>query len=589
MSFIDLVRYVVDKSTKSDSIKTVTEQNVTAIVHRPCTISFLLLVVISFFTGCSRTRLATNNPVVRTTPGSESSSINNQLKDVKEFNRLYTTGALRAMQGDYTGAINYFRGALRALPNHSPSLEGIARCFAGLEQFDSALHYAREAASDDVSDPDVYRLLAELLVENKEYDSSAVVYERILASQPNDLQARFTVAKAREYSNPDNAVLHYTYIRNNIAEDFNSLVGLYQVYSSQRNSPGAASVLRALIVLNPDDPDLHDLHSSVWIDAERYDSALSALRLTTFYLSGKPRLLAQFLEPSLTLTELRLRSSYSPDSGLQRFADSLVQLAVHLMSEYPRPTYHAGMIALHRGAGALADSLLRRAFRAEELSAIAWTEAAKAYLERNLAERMLYTLVPSADRYDQKPEVSFRIAQGLEMANRPDDIQKYLEQAIAVDPEYGEAWQMLARLQTEKGDVGRAVHAFEQAISADPYNPSLLNEYARTLAESGTLLDKGQKLIERALELEPENELFLTTRGLIASLQKDYDAGVRYLQQAVDAGGATSELLELLGDAHRAMGDQPNALRAYNQALSVVGEDLNHKLRLQEKVNGIAP
>lgn len=389
------------------------------------------------------------------------------------------------------------------------------------------------------------------------------------------------VARTWERRDPAKAILNYKYIRNNITEDFNTLVGLYQVYSEKGSYAQAAFALQALIAQNPNDPNLHDLHCGVWIDAEEYDSANAALQLAAIYLYT-PELLAAFIEPELTMTELRLRTSYTVEDGLKRFARSLVQLAVHQMADYARPTYQAGMVALRLGVDSNADILLDRAFQSDELSAIAWTEAARTYLEQGLAERMLQTLAASAGRYTERAEVSLRMAQAFKTLGMLDSTRTYLEQAIHIDPEYGEAWLHLAALQAREKELGPSIASYEQALSADPYNPELLNEYARTLAEAGTLLDKSLKLIERALRIEPENERYLTTRGWIAYLQNDYDTAVKYLQQAVEIGGATAELLELLGDARHATADDQNAATAYNQALNLVGNDAERKLRLQK-------
>ena len=574
------------KSTKSDSIRTVTDRNVLAFVkHLHPGISFLFFAA-AFLSGCSTHRHA----VRETAPPSDTVLVQKTEKnspiDSAEFNRIFTTGALRAMQGDYAGAIRYYSAALRAVPDHSPSFEGLARSYAGLERYDSALVFARLAVTNGHPDLEAHRLLAELWVQNGEFDSGAVQYEYIVAREPDDLQARFMIGRTWERRRPQRSIRHYEYIRDNLAEDFNTLVGLYQVHSEQGNYRGAASALQSLIGQNPEDPNLHDLHCGIWIDAGQYDSATQALELAELYLH-RPELLEQFLEPELTMAELRLRTAYVLDSNLQRFAGMLVQLAVRHMQQFPRSTYQAGMVALRLEIDSSADLLLERAFISDNLSDIAWTEAARLYLKRHAPERMLKILATSGGRFgEDRAEVNFLLAQAYRMTGHADSSALYLERAVQVDPEYGEALQQLARMYVRKDELGQAVAGFEQAVSADPYNPELLDEYATTLAESGTLLDKAEELAERALGIEPENELFLTTRGRIALLQQDYQAAVEYLQQAVNAGGATAERLELLGDARQAVGDEGRALDAYRQALNVAGGDeQERRLRLQQKIN----
>lgn len=571
------------KSTKSDSIRTVTYRNVPAFVKRLRPVIAFPIILAAFIYGCS-----TGRHGVQESPTPDSLNVSEAGKsspvDSAEFNRLFTTAALRAMQGDYSGSIRYYSAALRAIPDHSPSLEGIARSYAGLEHYDSALVFARRAVANGQPDLEAHRLLAELWVQNGEFDSSSVEYEYIVAREPDDLQARFMIGRTWERRRPYRSIRHYEYIRDNLAEDFNTLVGLYQVYSEQGNYQKAAASLRSLIRQSPEDPNLHDLHCGIWIDAGRYDSAKQALKLAELYLHN-PDLLEKFLEPELTMAELRLRTSYIADSNLQLFSGMLVRLAVRHMQGFPRATYQAGMVALRLHMDSSADSLLSRAFSSTELSDIAWTEAARLYLNQHAPERMLNTLAGSSTQFGDRAEVNFLLAQAYRMTDQPDSSTLYLKRAIQVDPEYGEALQQLARIHVDRDELGEAVAGFEQAISADPYNPNLLDEYATTLAESGTLLDKAEELADRALGIEPENELFLTTRGRIALLQQDYETAVEYLQRAVNAGGATSARLELLGDARRAVGDETRALDAYNQAINVAGDEPERRLRLQQKIN----
>ena len=136
------------------------------------------------------------------------------------------------------------------------------------------------------------------------------------------------------------------------------------------------------------------------------------------------------------------------------------------------------------------------------------------------------------------------------------------------------------------GENGAGIASYENAVGADPYNPETLNDYAVTLLRLGVHREKAKAMAERALRIEPENERYLTTRGRIAYLEKDYDAAVEYLQRAVNAGGANSERLELLGDAQRAKGMDDKARETYAQALRVVGKDYETEHRLQQKING---
>lgn len=502
----------------------------------------------------------------------------------EDIDRYFTQGTLRTLGGDYYGGIRYYMAVLRSVPEHSPSLEAIARNWHALEEHDSALLYAQRAVNADTNDIESRRLLAELWMEAGAFDGAAAEYEQIIRQRPGDIQARYIVARTWERRDPMRALGHYLYIRDNLAEDFNSLVGLYEIYASQSNYMQAAATIRLLLSHYPDDPTLHEMLCGVWTDAGQYDSALGALKQADIYLADDTQL-EPFLEAMLTLTDLRLHGVNTPAEDLQRFADSLVRVTARRLPDYPRHIYRAGMIALRLGNDSEGDRLLERAFQSEGLTAIAWTEAAILYMERSAPERLIAVLGPSAPRYNERAEVSYRIALAFEEVNRKDSAVFFLRRALESDADYGDAWSELARIQIADGHNGEGIASFENAVNADPYNVETLNDYSVTLARLGVHLEKAKMMADRALLIEPENEQYLTTRGWIAYLEKDYDAAVKYLQRAVNVGGATADRLELLGDAYLAEGEKQKGRDAYERALRVAGENNEQKLRIEQKRN----
>lgn len=503
----------------------------------------------------------------------------------KAAERYFMEGTLRTLAGDYRGGIGCYQAVLRSIPDHPPSLEAIARNRTALEEYDSALFYARRAVQADPHDVESRRLLAELWIVSGMFDSAAAEYERLLAQRPNDLQARYTIARTWERRNPARALEHYLYIRDNLAEDFNTLMGLYEIYARRSDYDGAAAAVRLLLYHAPEDPALYELLCGIWTDAGRYDSASRVLQEAGLYIEEAEQL-EPFLLAMLSVTELRLRGFGAVSEDFQRFADSLVRVTARRLPERPKPLYNAGMIALRLGDAAAGDTLLARAFRSDEPNDFAWTEAATLYADRGDHTRLLAVLGPYAARAAAGAEVCYRTALAFDETGKKDSAIFYLNKALQADPEYGNAWSALARMQVADGKSGAAIASYENAVGADPYNPETLNDYAVTLLLLGVHREKAKAMAERALRIEPENERYLTTRGRIAYLEKDYDAAVEYLQRAVKAGGATADRLELLGDSYIAEGEAEQGRRAYERALRVADVDSGQAERLQRKMAG---
>src|SRR5690606_30216079 len=101
------------------------------------------------------------------------------------------------------------------------------------------------------------------------------------------------------------------------------------------------------------------------------------------------------------------------------------------------------------------------------------------------------------------------------LMDRYDSAEHYLRRSVAMEQRNSDAWGHLAFIYNQQGKVAASDNAYERALEHDPYNPTLLNNFAYSLADRGKRLEKALGMVERALETEPENESYLDTRGWI--------------------------------------------------------------------------
>ena len=103
-----------------------------------------------------------------------------------------------------------------------------------------------------------------------------------------------------------------------------------------------------------------------------------------------------------------------------------------------------------------------------------------------------------------------------------------LAQRLKNNPGDVEGWSMLARSHNALGRFGEAAGAYEQLVKLVPDDAGLLADYADTLAMSlnKSLLGEPQKLIARALVVDPKNIKALALSGSAAFEQRDYQGAV---------------------------------------------------------------
>lgn len=103
-----------------------------------------------------------------------------------------------------------------------------------------------------------------------------------------------------------------------------------------------------------------------------------------------------------------------------------------------------------------------------------------------------------------------------------------LAQRLEKEPNNTEGWIMLARSYNAIGRFAEAADAYGRLVKLVPGDASLLADYADTLAMSlnKSLLGEPQKLIARALEVDPKNIKALALSGSAAFEQRDYQAAI---------------------------------------------------------------
>jgi cytochrome c-type biogenesis protein CcmH len=111
------------------------------------------------------------------------------------------------------------------------------------------------------------------------------------------------------------------------------------------------------------------------------------------------------------------------------------------------------------------------------------------------------------------------------------------------NPQDTEGWKMLGRSYAVLGRFPDAVAAYAKAAERAPRDAPLLADFADVLAMSrgGSLEGEPEKLIQRALEIEPTNLKALALAGTAAYDRKDFEVAAGYWQRMLPLVAADSE------------------------------------------------
>ncbi len=188
-------------------------------------------------------------------------------------------------------------------------------------------------------------------------------------------------------------------------------------------------------------------------------------------------------------------------------------------------------------------------------------------------------LIEAAKLEKTRPEVATALARALTDAGRPADAIGLYERALAIAPLDPRLVFGLATVLEQQGEVDRAIELARRMLAVDPEDPSALNFVGYVLAEHDRSLPEARRLVERALELRPDEAAFLDSLGWILVKQGDPTGGHALLVRAAAKLPDDAEVLEHLGEALRRLGRPTEAAAAFDRALRALELDPNERLR----------
>ena len=150
---------------------------------------------------------------------------------------------------------------------------------------------------------------------------------------------------------------------------------------------------------------------------------------------------------------------------------------------------------------------------------------------------------------------------------------KALAEALRIQPDNESAAFQQAYLQEVQGHRSRAMALMEKVIEKFPDNALALNYVGYNLADADRDLDRAYKLLQRAVELEPEADFILDSLAWVHFRRGELDEAWEQIQKALEASDRESPgdpaMFEHYGDIAAARGDRESALRGWSKALDL--------------------
>lgn len=122
--------------------------------------------------------------------------------------------------------------------------------------------------------------------------------------------------------------------------------------------------------------------------------------------------------------------------------------------------------------------------------------------------------------------------------------------------------------------------AYEDALTFNPNNDAVLNNYSYYLAIRKANLEKAEKMSALLIKNNPDNPTFLDTYAWVLYMRSKYKEAKKVMERAISTGKATATHFEHYGDILYRSGDVDGAVQQWEKArgLNANNETLNKKI-----------
>jgi tetratricopeptide (TPR) repeat protein len=461
---------------------------------------------------------------------------------------------------------------------------------------DLAIEAARTWQNIEPQSPAALQVLAALLISAKKVDEAEPVIDKLLSAEGVSMERGFLQLNRLLAGNPDKAA-NLRVVRSLTSKHANlpeAQIALAQAAALANDDKAAIAAARRAGEMRPD-----------W----ELPAVLEAQVLQKRSTSDAAKRLGQFVEKNPGSREGRL--NYARALILDKKVAEARKQFETLLAANPNDTqltYMVGVTALQLKDYTVAEDTMKRLvnnpqYRDQDgaryiLGQIAeekkdWPQAIKWYGEIQEGEQAVPARLRTANAIakqgkldsaleflrkasDEFPgqEVQFTVAEAqlLRDANRNGEAFALLDKALKEDPEQPELLYdyALTAEKLEKYDVLEA--NLRKLIEVRPEHAHAYNALGYSFAERNMRLPEARELIEKALQLAPEDYFIIDSLGWVQYREGNLKGAAETLRRAY-SGRPDAEIGAHLGEVLWVMGDRIEANRVWNESLKTAPDN----------------
>jgi Flp pilus assembly protein TadD len=437
----------------------------------------------------------------------------------------------------------------------SQALQVVAALLIANKRVDQALPYLEKLlASDGVNLENGFMQLNRLLAGNPDKPANLRVVRQLAAKHPQLPQAHFAVAQAAASAGDDEAAVAALRRASALRPDW-ELPALLEAQIAQKRSPGAAAkVLADFIAKNPNSREARLNYARVLVLDKRLPEARKQFEAV---LAANPGNTEVIYAVGLLAFQLK-------DYAVAE--DNMKQLLSLGYRDANGVRYLLGQIAEEQKQWPQAVQWYERIADGDHVLPARMRTANAIAKQGKLEEARTFLKQVGSDNPGEEAQLTVTEAQLLREANRNQDAFQLLGEALQKEPDQPELLYdyALTAERLERFDVLEM--NLRKLIEVRPDHAHAYNALGYSFAERNLRLAEARKLIEKALELAPDDYFIVDSLGWILYREGDLKAAAEQLRRAY-GGRPDAEIGAHLGEVLWVMGERDEANRVWQESL----------------------
>lgn len=461
--------------------------------------------------------------------------------------------------------------ALAMQPESSDASTQLAMLYMDLGEFHGAIDLLQKIVAKD-DDPDLLGTLAFAYEQIHDYQAAATAYSRALQRDAENPNFRKGLAQNLLYSRQyDRALEEYQSSVQANPKDAEAFMRLGQIYRAQRKYDQARDSLEQAAEIDPSNLEIQ--YNQVQLDEQvgKTDDAIGRIQKVleasakpgpNYYTAQEKTNRGIFLDKLGSL--LADKNDYA---AAEKIYEQMVELGgdtaasgrVRLIEAYQEN--HEYDKALASSSAALQDNPKNREVAMARASLLASTgdaDGGVAILQPMLTggsdDREIWLALSQIDLRVKQFDAALEATAKAEALSEADDEKSYIHFL------YGSIWE-------RQKQFDKAEQEFRKALELNPESAMTMNYLGYMFADQGVRLEEAVKLIESALNMEPNSGAYLDSLGWAYYKQDRYDLAEQYLQKAVSRIPADPTIRAHLGDVYFKSGRSSDAVSEWKKAL----------------------